>query len=98
MRSTVMTAIQSDGFAVRFCIVVGAIFVSCAALAGYAVVSWPAERAAIELQMAQEIEQEDAEVCMGRGIAAGAGRTACAAELARVRKQHEERLSRYVRW
>ncbi|HEX2889300.1 hypothetical protein [Vineibacter terrae] len=98
MRSTVVAATESDGFAVRFCIMLVTIFVGCVALVGYAVLSWPAERAAIEQQMAQEIEQEDVDVCTRIGAIAGAGRTTCAAELALVRRQHEDRLARYLRW
>lgn len=53
-----------------------------------------AARPWLERQSAEEIERENGEVCASLGITSASGRSNCGDALARVRRLHEERLSR----
>lgn len=51
-------------------------------------------RPSLERQWAAEIERENGEVCASLGIVSASGQSTCAEALARVRRLHEERVSR----
>lgn len=61
---------------------------------GGALLYGPAARASLERQWAEEIERENGEVCTSLGMTSASGQEICAEALARVRRLHEERLSR----
>lgn len=58
-------------------------------------INGPKMRAMIESQKAEELEQENRVFCAKFGVTFGTSTFAsCADELARIRRQHEERLNR----
>jgi hypothetical protein len=61
---------------------------------GGALLYGPEVRASLDRQWAAEIERENGEVCASFGMTSASGQSTCAEALARVRRQHEERLSR----
>jgi hypothetical protein len=70
------------------------VFTAATVAIGGALLFGPAVRASLERQSAEEIERENGEVCASLSMASASGQSICAEALARVRRLHEERLSR----
>lgn len=69
-------------------------FTAAAVVIGGALLYGPAVRVSLERQWAAEIERENDEICDSLGMTSASSRPTCAEVLARVRRLHEERLSR----
>lgn len=70
------------------------IFAAAAVVIGGAMLYGPAVRASLEQQWAAKIERENGEVCTALDLTSASRREICAEALTRVRRLHEERLSR----
>jgi hypothetical protein len=70
------------------------LFAAATVAIGGAVLCGPAVRASIERQRAEEIERENGEVCTSLGMTSASRHSICAEALTRLRRLHEERLSR----
>jgi hypothetical protein len=73
---------------------VASAFAAAAAAIGGALLCGLAARTSLEWQWAAAIERENGEVCASLGMISASGQSTCAEALARVRRLHEERLSR----
>jgi|RhiMethySRZTD1v2_1073278.scaffolds.fasta_scaffold5335509_1 hypothetical protein len=70
------------------------VFAAAAVAIGGALLYGSTVHASFERQRTADIEREDGEVCASLGMTSASGRLACTEALTRVRRQHEERLSR----
>ncbi len=73
---------------------VASVFTAAMVGIGGALLYGPAIRATLERHWAEEIESENGEICPSLGMTSPTGQTTCAEALARVRRLHEDRLSR----
>lgn len=71
-----------------------AVLVAAALAIGSAMICGPALNASRERERTAELDREDREVCAQLGAAEASRHSACVEVLTRVRRRHEERLSR----
>lgn len=74
--------------------ILAAVLVAAMLAIGGSIICGPAVRASLERQRTAEIDREDREICAQLGATEASSHSACVEALTKVRRSHEERLSR----